>query len=316
LGVGPQALVLRGLSEGQVAVLERLDGSRSLAQLHDVAADFGDPPHVVDELLTLLGRLGAMADPRSERVDLLAARLGSEPRVLVGGPDALTDRLARALRQAGLEGVRVGPLALDQAELALRDREHTVAGRQRPPDLVLLSSFDGLDPAEAAPWARHGIAHLAFTTEGDRVVVGPLVVPPPRGDTTCIQCLELHRCDRDSGRASVLAQTSRPPAALADPRQWTEGLTALLGPGGPVRPTPMEPALLSAAAAVAALVVAAYLGGDCLPDGVTVELTSPWPRLDHRKWPRHPQCPHHRRAVAPTPTIGAVVGSAAAAGRQ
>jgi len=65
----------------------------------------------------------------------------------------------------------------------------------------------------------------------------------------------------------------------------------------------MEPALLSAAAAVAALVVAAYLGGDCLPDGVTVEITSPWPRLDHRKWSRHPHCPHHDGALIQSPEM-------------
>lgn len=318
LGVGAQAIVLRGLSAGQVAVLERLDGSRSRAQLHDLAAHFGDPPQVVEELLTLLSQAGALADPGSERVDLLGHRRTHRRRVLVGGPDALTDRLARALRLAEVDDVLVGPLALDQAELALRDHDGTVGYRHGRPDLVVLSAFDAIDPAEAAPWSRHGIAHLAVTTEGDRIVIGPLVVPPPHGDTTCVQCLELHRCDRDAGRATVLAQTTRPTRQVAGPGHGAEGLTAVLGPGGPVRSTPLEPALLSAAAAMTALVVAAYLGGDCLPDGVTVELTSPWPRLDHRRWSRHPQCPHHAAAVtgAPEPAVRCVVGGPATAGGQ
>lgn len=317
LGVGPQAIVLRGLSAGQVAVLERLDGSASRTQLHDIATRFGDPPHVVDELLTLLSDAGALADPGSERVELLGLRRTCGRRILVGGPEALTDRLARALRLAEVDEVLVGPLAMDQAELALRDVDGSIADRHHRPDLVILSAFDALDPADAAPWSRHGIPHLAFITEGDRIVVGPLVVPSPQGDTTCLQCLELHRCDRDAGRATVLAQTTRPARHLPGPRRGIDGLTAVLGPGGPVRPTPLEPALLFAAAATAALVVAAYLGGESLPDGVTVELTSPLPRLDHRRWSRHPQCPHHARPVAlPAASFGPSVGAPAVVGRQ
>ena len=70
-----------------------------------------------------------------------------------------------------------------------------------------------------------------------------------------------HRCDRDSGRASVLAQAARP-ARDVRLRHQPLGLTGIIGPGGPVRPGPTEPALLAAAASVAALVVAAYLCGN------------------------------------------------------
>jgi hypothetical protein len=27
--------------------------------------------------------------------------------------------------------------------------------------------------------------------------------------------------------------------------------------------------------------------------GVSVEVSGPWPRLDHRRWTRHPACPAH-----------------------
>lgn len=292
MGVGPQALVLRGLSPGQVAVLERLDGSRSRRQLEEVAAGFGDPPHVVEELLRVLRGAGVMADPGAERVDRLRRMRPTDRRILLGGPSILTDRLARALRLADIDGVLVGPWALDHAELGMRDRGTASTSRAPTPDLVILSGYDAIDPAEAAPWMRFGIPHLAFSTEGERTTIGPLVIPRRRGDTTCLHCVELHRCDRDSGRAAVLAQTARSDGIPLEAHH-APGLTALLGPGGPVQPSPVEPALLAAAASVAALVVAAYLSGTWLPDGVTVELTSPWPRLDHRRWPRHPHCPHH-----------------------
>lgn len=73
----------------------------------------------------------------------------------------------------------------------------------------------------------------------------------------------------------MLAQTSRPPAALADPRQWTDGLTAaLLGPGArSARPDGASPVVRGGRGRGA--------GGRGIPrrglppDGVTVE---PYPR--------------------------------------
>lgn len=282
--------MLRGLSAGQVAVLERLDGSRSRTQLHRVAAEHGDPPQVVDELLALLRRTGALADPGAERVAYVTRGRDLQRLVLVGGPPSLSGRVTQALEAAGLHGVALGDTARDQLRAALQAPE--IGAWDTPaPELVILCAHDAIDPPEAAAWSRGGIPHLAFVTEGDRVVVGPLVEPLRRGGGVCLNCLELHRCDRDAGRASVLAQATRPsrPGRRAD----TETLTALVGPGGPVQPTPLESALLAAGAAVAALTVAAYLIGDRLPEGVTVELSGACPRLDHRVWPRHPQCLHH-----------------------
>lgn len=244
----------------------------------------------------MLARVGAMADPGAERIERLTRWPHTEREVLVGGPPALTDRVGRALRQASVDGVGVGSWALDHTELMLRDADHTLSTPRRAPALVILCAYDGMDPAQAAPWVRHAVPHLGFTAEGDRIVVGPLVIPPLGRDTTCLRCIELHRCDRDSGRASVLAQTTRPTLSSVPPPE-PDSLTAIVGPGGPVRATPTEPALLAAAASMAALVAAAYLSGDRLPDGVTVELTSPWPRLDHRRWTRHPHCPDHGAAV-------------------
>ena len=50
--------------------------------------------------------------------------------------------------------------------------------------------------------------------------------------------------------------------------------------------------------------------------GVSVEVTAPWPRLDHRRWARHPACPGQSRAgrgptTEPTtePAAGAADGS-------
>ncbi len=298
LGLGSTAVLLRGLSPGQIAVLEHLDGTRSHGALRALAAQHGDEPQRVDDLLAVLSHTGAMADPGSERIQRL--NLPAAPRpIIVGGPPTLTESVSRALRQADVPDIRMGATALDHAELALRDRFGSAVGPTPRPGLVVLTAYDGIDPDDATPWLRHGVPHLAFTTDGDRIIVGPLVVPGQGGGSTCLRCVELHRCDRDSARPTVLAQTTRRaaphevvPLSGTTPRGGI-ALTAIVGPGGHVDPTRLEAAALATAASVAALVVAAYLGGVTLPSGVTVELTVPWPRLDHRRWTRHPRCPHH-----------------------
>jgi len=41
------------------------------------------------------------------------------------------------------------------------------------------------------------------------------------------------------------------------------------------------------------LLAMGLLEGHPSPPGVSVEVSLPWPRMDHRRWPPHPLCSEH-----------------------
>ena len=283
--------VLDGLSRGQVAVLALLDGTHTRRQLYAAAARHGETPEVVDRLLGVLDGLDVLERPTETR---LRTWLRAQRRVLVSGGGDLADAVTAALRAADLARVRQGWWAVDDPDPAVRD-DHGFGDRQ--PDLVVLTATLALDPSLGDPWSRHGVDHLAVVDAGPQVRIGPLVRPGAT-DAPCLRCVELHRCDRDPARAAVLAQACGPEFSLL--------AGGTLGPGGHGGP---RRALLTAAAAITALVAEAHLDGQWLPAGVTVELTQPWPRLDHRRWSRHPCCPGHRVSGTPvTPARETMAG--------
>lgn len=197
--------------------------------------------------------------------DLTACR--ELPAVLVSGPLSLTDPIAHALTDAGATRILRGEWAGDQLDLALRSgRPSRLPVR---PAVVVLAGFARVDPVALAIWAGHGVAHLPVIAEPRLVTVGPLVTSPLPPDAPCAGCLQL-------ARAAPRVGVDAPPDPGPDP--------------GPV---------LGFAAAAAAMVATAYLHGVSLPAGVTLECPSPWPRVDHRRWPRHPRCDGwaHRDAI-------------------
>ena len=57
-----------------------------------------------------------------------------------------------------------------------------------------------------------------------------------------------------------------------------------------------EPLLAMGAGMAAMLARTVVIDGTVpvgVPVGVSVEARSPWPRVDHRRWDRHTDCPHH-----------------------
>lgn len=281
LGSGP---VLDGLSRGELAVLALLEGTRTRSQLDAAATAHGDNPQVVDQLLALLDGLGALQLPGEARV---RGWLQTRRRVLVSGIGALAEAVTAALRTAELARVSHGSWAVDDLDRALRDPGDPQAAAI--PDLVVLTATLALDPGLGDPWLRRGVDHLAVVDAGPQVSIGPLVRPRWPADTPCLRCVELHRCDRDPGRAAVLAQVCRPESAPDSGLR--PGVDALAGSAR---------GLVPAAAGLTALVVGAHLDGEWLPGGVSMELTHPWPRLDHRRWARHPRCPGHRAPLVAT----------------
>lgn len=100
--------------------------------------------------------------------------------------------ISTALEAAGL---RPGPIAPDEvADSGI-------------PRVVIAHRL--LDPRRAAHLTGADIAHLPVELAGDRVTVGPLIVP---GRTGCLICAHSHRRDRDPHWPAVAAQLLARPA--------------------------------------------------------------------------------------------------------
>ena len=296
LGVSAESggVILSGLGPADIALLQALDGAPAEVGLDDMAAACGVPPDRAAELLALLREHDLLAVDGPDRVDLgrlrasqrdgllhdaevlaLVRDLPGDPfarvvdrthrRVLVSGSGRLPWSIAALLRDGGVGRVDVGGWALDAVEQELRTDPH----RPRP-DLVVLVAEGAVDPRQGEPWRRRGVPHLPVVSDGQRIVIGPLIGRDD--DLPCLECLELSRTDRDSSWPHVRAQLP-------------------LGGGGEIR---SESTMACVAAGVVAMVTHAVLAGDPVPPGVSLEVTVPWPRMDHRRWHRHPACPGHR----------------------
>ena len=240
VGVASDAgVVLEGLSEAEMALVARLDGSLDLPALDALAARTGVAPgrvagllqalrerHLLLDLPTdraFLGDLGeATAGGPAPDADALAAayRLPGDgyallaarrrQHVVVSGEGALPHALTSLLRAGGVGRVDAGPVAAEALDLDLR---HDPAARV--PQLVVLTAAGALASETGAPWLRRAVAQLPVVVQGHRVVVGPLVVP---GRGPCLRCLDLHRCDRDPALAGAAAQLAPRGPACRPPR--------------------------------------------------------------------------------------------------
>lgn len=311
LGVSHEAggIVVSGLGPADLALLEQLDGTFSEHQVrYAVAARCGVAPERAAEILDLLREHRMLAVDSVDRVDLGRLRTSmrdgllqdAEVLALLGGTDdpmsgivarhhrsvvvSGTGRLpwsiAALLRSGGVGQVHLGQWALDAAEQELRDEVS-----QPPPDLVVLVAEGAVDPRQGEPWRRRSVPQLPVVSDGRRIVVGPLVGHLP--GLPCLRCLEMSRADRDAAWPVVMAQLA--------PRM----------PGA--SEIPSESTMVAIAAGVVGMVTHAFLAGTPTPAGVSVEVTLPWPRLDHRRWHRHPRCETH--APDPTEPPEIVVGS-------
>ena len=110
------------------------------------------------------------------------------PAIRIHGRGPLSDVLASALR---CSGARVTRSTVTQAP---------------PPsttDLVVLSDFLVTEPRVVRDLHAAGIAHLPVRLRDGAGLVGPLVIP---GVTSCLDCADLHRSDRDAAWPAVASQ--------------------------------------------------------------------------------------------------------------
>lgn len=277
-GVLPGGPVVTGITDTEATLLARLDGSLPLTSTDRLAAEAGVPPRRWRALLDLTTRLGVLADRDADA----CGRFRTPPgRVVVDGCGDVAARIAEALTRDGLT-VAHGRAAVDRA----------VAAPTHPrPDLVVILGSPLVDPRRGDLWLRHGVPHLPVTPAAPRTTIGPLV----DGSATvpCLWCLDRHRADRDDAWPVVISQAA-PAPALVPP----------LAPDGLHDPLP--PGLAHIVVGSVALFVFGLLQGHSPPAGVSVEVSLPWPRMDHRRWPTHPLCADH-------PAAGGLAGAPPAA---
>jgi bacteriocin biosynthesis cyclodehydratase domain-containing protein len=119
-----------------------------------------------------------------------------------------------------------------------------------------------------------GTPHLLAHTYERVGAVGPLVLP---GRTPCLQCLDLHRVDRDNRWPVVAAQLAGPARTLT---------------GAPSAPA-CDIVLATSVAALAATAALAFLDnprGEHELAGARFELRPPGGRARRRSWGVHPAC--------------------------
>jgi hypothetical protein len=261
----------------------------------------------------LTGEAAALAlrRPRSKSAATPAQilRHRAAARVVVTGHSRLGPAVAIALAHAGvgqvsptLDGqvepgdtITGGLLATDlgrpRAAAVAEAIQRAVPGTDTRPvrrgeaTFVVQTSTAGPARLHAATYARYRLAHLTATVRDGTAIVGPLV--PPTG-SPCLNCLDLHRNDRDPAWPALAAQLAT--ATATDPARG----------GG----EPCAAATVLAAAGLAAAEVLSYLdgrvagngsGGDAQTLGATVEITAAG-RHRRRTWPPHPDCDCGRRA--------------------
>jgi hypothetical protein len=137
------------------------------------------------------------------------------------------------------------------------------AGAYQPPSLT------------AFAYARRRVPHLFVDVRDAIAIVGPLV--PPSG-SPCLNCVDLHRRDRDPAWPALAAQLST----------------------GAQPPPPCTVATLLIATGYATDEVLRYLdGGTPQTVGTTIEIAGPGQEW-RRSWPSHPACDCARRRRNPS----------------
>ena len=305
-------VVLEGLTDGEIELLERLDGSLDEHAATAWARRRGIPRSRVAALLATLRAHALTVDSPAHRLDLaelpdplrrslrpdaealacayrrdddgyavLARR--RRARAVVDGSGGLPALVAQVLRQAG-----VGQVACGRYAAAAVDGPHEGAG----PDLVVLVGARAVEAARALPWLGAGTPHLPVVMGGTRAEVGPVVRP---GSGPCLRCLDLARADHDPGWPAVLAQLA--PARV-----------------GPPADTCGETSLVCTTAGLAAMLALGALDGHPAPAGTSFEVALATPHLGQRLWTRHPACDCPTGDTGGAPADGAAPEQATMAG--
>lgn len=313
LGVDPaRAVVLELPDPGAARLLDLLDGTRSergvlaeavrlcrigptdARQLLDVLCGAG----LVVNAHSLLPR--SLSAPTRRRLAGEAATLAlrgtgsaaapaqvlrrrAAARVVVTGHGRLATPVGVVLAQAGVGHVapeaRPGGPPVDQglAAAVAGAAPGTMTSPLRHREATFAVQVGAASPAvlTATSYARLRLPHLAVTVRDGAASIGPLVPP---GGRPCLNCIDLHRKDRDPEWPLLAAQLAAPDVE------------------------PGAAATIMFAAGLAAAEVLAWLDGarSAITFGATVEINSPGQQR-RRTWAPHPGCHCVRRTQGLAP---------------
>jgi hypothetical protein len=178
-----RAIVIRppsGLTAPTLArLLRQLQSGATLSELQVRAGDVDG--RVVEDLVASLVDAGV--------VTISPGRHSRSASIRVHGRGPLSDLLVSALRCSG-------------AKITHSSRGDTVVPSE-PADLVVLADYLVADPRVVRHLHAARVAHLPVRVRDGVGLVGPMVIP---GVTSCLECADLHRSDRDAAWPAVAAQ--------------------------------------------------------------------------------------------------------------
>lgn len=208
LGLDP-AVRVDDVSRWQESLLAALHDGIPDAMLRPLAAGVGAPPPEADAFVERISPAlsAAPTGPVAARVEMPPDLGTDEERVFVAGLRAAGVHVRDALRWPASDHDRALP--------------------------VIVVAHRLVDPRTAARLLAHDVPHLPVELAGDRVTVGPYVVP---GVTACIACGHAHRRDADPQWPLVAAQLIGRAAVPTDPGLLVEAaaLTSRILRGSPV----------------------------------------------------------------------------------
>lgn len=252
IGLDPRhAVVASGLAPAVIEALRALDGRRTVRNLLEIA---GEHTAELKTLLDELYRRGLLREAESPKnrggeTGLWALRAGHRDdrerarrrqcAVVVRGEGRLAAAVSALLATAGVGHIDVvadGTVGVDDLGAGLSEGDLGVARRQaiaevvrrvdptiattrlfgdRKPDLVLLTDAVVPAPEVLAELMATKTTHLPVRVRDGIGIVGPLVVP---GRTSCLNCADLHRTERDQSWPRIAGQLAGRalPACLAD----------------------------------------------------------------------------------------------------
>jgi hypothetical protein len=260
----------------------------------------GQPPLTPARLTAEFGALTAQFGDAAASV--LHARRAAA--VAVHGTSRLATSVASTFAAAGVGWIQLvhdgevsaadacpgGVTAADEgrrfavaAEEAVRrygpDVETSPIPPERSTDLVVLTDPAPVDPALRSALHQDRVPHLRATVDGQRATVGPLVLP---GRSSCLQCADLHRTDRDPAWPALAVQLA------ARPRRRISS----------------DVALCVATVGVAVGQALAFLDRQRPATiGASLEWQLPDWRLRRRSWPAHHICDCGAAAMANPDTM-------------
>lgn len=210
------------------------------------------------------------ADALDELIDALTTA-----GVLTAAPDGPARSASVRVHGRGpLSELLAGGLCCSGARVRRSTHPHA-RGVAAATDLVVLADYQVTDPRLRQELHHGGIAHLPVRVRDGAGLVGPLVIP---GVTSCLQCADLHRADRDAAWPAVATQlrgavgtasraTILATAALA--MRQVELVIRAVGHTADRQPVPQAPPTLN----------------------TTLELDADGYSIVARRWSRHPDCP-------------------------